>query len=91
MHGAQRNRPRDAIHNDIAPKGGGWKNDSGCHRRSLADSMMFRLKQVGDSLYSRTFARQVSEVHVRPAIINTFTDPGVPQTVRAGGQVALAV
>jgi transposase len=35
--------------------------------------MMYRLKQLGDSLYSRTFERQVTEAHVRVAILNTFT------------------
>jgi hypothetical protein len=29
-------------------------------------------------------SRQVTEGHVRAAIINTFTHPGVPQSVRVG-------
>ena len=51
----------------------GWKSDSDYHRRSIAENMMYRLKQLGDSLYSRTFERQVTEAHVRAVIINTFT------------------
>jgi hypothetical protein len=48
------------------------------HRRSIAENMnmIYRLKQLGDSLYSRTFERQVTEGHVRLAIISTFTNRG---------------
>jgi hypothetical protein len=76
---------RDPILQDIAENGlDGWKNDSGYHRRSIAENMMYRLKQLGDSLYSRTFERQVNEAHVRAAIINTFTYLGMPQSARVG-------
>jgi hypothetical protein len=65
--------PRDGTLQDIDAKGSaGWKNDSGYHRRSLAENMVYRLKQLGDSLYSRTFEPRVTEAHVRAAIINTF-------------------
>jgi hypothetical protein len=40
--------PRDAILKEIDVKGSaGWKNDSGYHRRSLAENMMYRVKQLG--------------------------------------------
>ena len=82
--------PRDAILQEIEAKGlDGWKNDSGYHRRSIAANMMYRFKQLGDSLFSRRFERQVNEAHVRAAIINTFTYLGMPQSVRVG-QVAPA-
>ena len=82
--------PRDAILDEIAAKGrADWKKDSGYHRRSLAENMMYRLKQLGDRLFSRTLERQVSEVHMRAAIINQFTYLGMPDSVRAG-QVAPA-
>lgn len=82
--------PRDAILADIDAKGrDGWKDDSGYHRRSIAENMMYRLKQLGDKLFSRTFERQVAEAHVRAAIINGFTYLGMPQSVRAG-QIASA-
>lgn len=51
--------------------------------------MMFRLKQLGERLFSRAFERQVAEAHVRAAIINRFTYLGMPQSVRAG-QIAPA-
>ena len=82
--------PRDAILQEIEAKGlAGWKNDSGYHRRSLAENMMYRLKQLGDSLYSRTFERQVNEAQLRAAILNTCTYLGMPMPVRVG-QVAPA-
>jgi hypothetical protein len=82
--------PRDAIRQEIETKGlDGWKNDSGYHRRSIAENMMYRFKQLGDTLFSRRFERQVNEAHVRAAIINTFTYLGMPQSVRVG-QVAPA-
>ena len=82
--------PRDAILQAIADRGrDGWKDDSGYHRRSLAENMMFRLKQLGDRMFSRTFERQVAEAHARVAILNCFTYLGMPQSVRAG-QIAPA-
>ena len=82
--------PRDAILAAIAERGrDGWKGDSGYHRRSVAENMMYRLKQLGERLFSRTFERQVTEVHVRAAIVNRFTYLGMPQSVRAG-QIAPA-
>jgi hypothetical protein len=82
--------PRDAILQEIEARGSsGWKNESGYHRRSIAEYRMYRLKPLGDSLYSRTFERQVNEAHVRVAILNTFTTLGMPESVRVG-QIAPA-
>jgi hypothetical protein len=83
--------PRDAILAEIEAKGrAGWKEASGYHRRSIAENMMYRLKQLGDRLFSRAFDRQVAESHVRAAIINQFTYLGMPKSVRAG-QIAPTV
>jgi hypothetical protein len=82
--------PRDAILKGIDAKGSaGWKNDSSYQRRSLAENIIYRLKQLGESLYSRTFERQVTQAHVRAAIINTFTFLCMSQSV-AVGQIAPA-
>ena len=56
---------------------------------ALPETMMFRLKQLGERLFSRAFERQVAEAHVRAAILNRFTYLGMPQSVRAG-QIAPA-
>lgn len=82
--------PRDGILKEIEAKGrDGWKDDSGYHRRSLAENMMYRLKQLGDKMFSRVFECQVAEAQVRAAIINRFTYLGMPQSVR-DGQIASA-
>lgn len=77
--------PCDVILAEIAAKGReGWKEESGDHRRSLAENMMYRLEQLGDRLFSREFDRQVAESYVRAAILNPFTSLGMPQSVRVG-------
>ena len=67
----------------------GWKEESGYHRRSLAENMMYRLKQLGDRLFSREFDRQVAESHVRAAIINQFACLGMPQSVRTAAAISM--
>ena len=52
--------------------------------------MMYRLKQLGGSLYSRTFERQVTEAHVLAAIHNTFTYLGMPCSDRVGQSATAA-
>ena len=70
---------------EIAAKGrDGWKEASGYHRRSIAETMMYRLKQLGDRLFSRAFDRQVAESYVRAAIINQLAYLSMPNAVRAG-------
>ena len=77
--------PREALLAEIGARGrAGWKEASGYHRRSIAENMMYRLKQLGDRLFSRAFDRQVAESHVRAAILNQFTYLGLPKSVRAG-------
>jgi hypothetical protein len=75
--------PRDAILQEIATKGlAGWKSGSGYHPHSTAETTMYWLKQLGDSLYSRIFERQVNEASIRAVILNTFTYLGMLQSVR---------
>lgn len=54
-----------------------WKN----HRRSLVETTMGRLKLLGERLAAHRPERQVAEVHVRCAILNTFNRLGMPVTV----------
>lgn len=58
-----------------------WKNWSGYHRRSLVETKMHCIKRLGERVMSRTFERQVNELHIRAAILNRFTELGCPQTV----------
>lgn len=78
--------PRNEVLAQIAEHGlDQWKESSGYHRRSLAENAMYRLKQLfGDTLASRLFETQVTEVHARVASINVMTYLGMPVSVRVG-------
>ena len=57
-----------------------WKRWSDYHRRSLVETKMNCIKRLGERVMSRTFERQVNELHIRAAILNRFTELGRPQT-----------
>jgi len=59
-----------------------WKQEVNYHRRSLAETMMFRQKTVfGDRLSSRKMATQTTEVRIRCAALNRMTHLGMPESV----------
>lgn len=50
-----------------------WKKESGYHKRSLAETGMFRVKKIfGGELKNRTFENQKTETRLRIQILNTF-------------------
>lgn len=56
-----------------------WKQESGYHRRSLAETSIFRFKQIfGGSVHSRTFESQAVDLFVRCALLNRMTWMGMP-------------
>ncbi len=58
-----------------------WKQEVNYHRRSLAETMMFRQKTIfGDRLSSRTTATQTTEVRIRCAVLNRMTHLGMPES-----------
>ncbi len=58
-----------------------WKEESGYHRRSLAETAVFRLKTIfGDKVSSRGFKAQANEVFLRCAALNHMTHLGMPQS-----------
>ena len=60
-----------------------WKEESGYHERSLAETAMFRMKTIfGDGMASRSPAQQATEVGVRCRALNIMTHQGMPQSVR---------
>lgn len=62
-----------------------WKKDSGYHRRSLAETAIFRLKTLfGAQLQARRFDAQVAEAYIRCAALNTMTRLGVPDSYGVG-------
>jgi hypothetical protein len=57
-----------------------WKQDVGYHRRSLAETAMYRLKCCfGGKLKNRTFENQQAEARLRCKLLNRFTHLGLPQ------------
>lgn len=61
-----------------------WKAWSGYHRRSLVDTKMHCFKRLGKRVMARTFERQVTELHIRAALLNRFSQLGRPHTVAVG-------
>jgi hypothetical protein len=62
-----------------------WKAETGYHRRSLAETAMYRYKTlIGPGLSSRTLDRQKVEAAVAVHCINRFTDLGMPASVTIG-------
>jgi Transposase DDE domain len=58
-----------------------WKKESGYHRRSLAETAIFRLKTIfGATLQSRNFAQQATELFLRAAALNRMTQLGMPES-----------
>jgi hypothetical protein len=57
-----------------------WKKDIGYHRRSLAETAMYRLKCCfGDKLKNRKLPNQRVEVRIRSKVLNRFTQLGMPR------------
>jgi len=56
-----------------------WKKKNNYHRRSLAETAMFRFKQLlGDKVIARTFERQVKEIGIKCFAINKINQLGMP-------------
>jgi hypothetical protein len=57
-----------------------WKKKSGYHVRSLAETVMFRLKTIfGDDLSARLIQTQTTQALIRCAALNKMTRLGMPQ------------
>jgi len=60
-----------------------WKAESRYHRRSLAETTMFRFKTLfGDQLSARELARQKTEARIKCAALNRMTRLGMPESYR---------
>lgn len=58
-----------------------WKHESGYHRRSLAETAVFRFKTIfGNSLSARTLPRQITEARIKCAALNRMTRLGMPDS-----------
>jgi hypothetical protein len=58
-----------------------WKKKNGYHRRSIAETTMFRFKQIfGDNLDAILFESQAAEAFVKCNILNKMTALGMPES-----------
>lgn len=77
---AQRNEAVDAIARGSRRE---WKQQSGYHRRSLAENAMYRFKTLtGPCLWARRADTQATEVAVRVGVLNRMAKLARPQSVR---------
>ncbi|HXH11239.1 MAG TPA: IS5 family transposase [Alphaproteobacteria bacterium] len=61
-----------------------WKQEVGYHRRSLAETAVFRVKMVfGERVKARGFAGQASQLLIRCAALNRMTQLGMPDSYAA--------
>jgi transposase len=58
-----------------------WKKDAGYHRRSIAETTMFRLKVTfGDRVSARKFDNQASELFVKCKVLNRMIQVAKPDS-----------
>ena len=71
---------RDENLREIRRKGRAqWKQDSNYHRRSLAETQVFRVKMIfGERVSARSFEGQAAQLLVRCATLNRMTHLGMP-------------
>jgi hypothetical protein len=61
----------------------GWKQESGYHRRSIAETAMSRYKRIfGAQLLAHTLTRQKVEARTNCAILNRMASLGRPDSVK---------
>jgi hypothetical protein len=75
--------PRDEAIRGIRKLGRAeWKRQVGYHRRSLAETAMYRMKAIfGPTLKNRSDGGQKTEARLRCKILNHFTKLGLPKFV----------
>jgi hypothetical protein len=60
-----------------------WKQSSGYHIRSLAETTMFRLKTIfGDRLSARLMESQITQAMIRCAALNRMSHLGMPHSYK---------
>jgi hypothetical protein len=60
-----------------------WKRESGYHRRSLAETAVFRVKIIfGERVRARSFEGQAAQLLVRCAALNRMTHLGMPHSYK---------
>ncbi|MDV2995714.1 MAG: IS5 family transposase ISAcma6 [Chroococcidiopsis sp. SAG 2025] len=84
QHGNSKQKPHPRDENLRRIRSSGrkrWKRNSGYHRRSLAETTMFRLKTIfGGKLRRRTFDNQAVELFLQCAALNRMIQHGKPDS-----------
>jgi len=63
-----------------------WKLEAHYHRRSLAETAMFRFKQIfTDKLQSRKIENEFQEMFIKCSLLNRMTHLGMPQSYKVPG------
>ena len=63
-----------------------WKRESRYHRRSLAETTIFRFKSIfGDRVQTRRVENQFKELLLKCAVLNQMTHLGMPESVKVTG------
>lgn len=61
-----------------------WKRQIGYHRRSKAETAMFRWKAIfGERISARLLANQQSEARIKATCLNRFTRLGMPKALKS--------
>jgi len=61
-----------------------WKKETGYHRRSLAETAVFRIKSIfGRQVSARSFNGQAAQLLIRCAALNRMTQLGMPDSYKA--------
>jgi IS5 family transposase len=61
-----------------------WKEEMGYHRRSLAETTVFRIKSIfGRQVSARSFNGQAAQLLVRCVVLNRMTHLGMPDSYKA--------
>jgi hypothetical protein len=86
QHGNRKDEPHQGDENLRAIRKQGrkrWKQNSGYHRRSLAETTMFRLKTIfGDNLSARKFDNQAVELFIKCAALNRMIGMAKPDSYK---------
>jgi hypothetical protein len=79
---------RNELVREIWKAGGktSWKKASDYHRRSLAETQMFRFKKIlGGTMSDRRFENQIREATLKVKILNRMTRLGMPDSHKVSG------
>jgi hypothetical protein len=88
QHGNRKEKPHQRDENLRSIRKHGrkrWKRDSGYHRRSIAETTMFRFKTIfGGNLSARKFDNQAVELFIKCAALNRMIQIAKPDSYQVG-------